>query len=264
MKRLDRAMILALILCLLLTAVMIPALTLAKSPGYYRRAFARTGLYERIGEDGVTYRAAIWFVGGEEDRVALLSDAQLDAIALHITAYLRGDTDDFTLVLDGVHLNGEYQDGVSLFGEAAILHMKDVRALVRAADITAAVLACLLPFLIFYIAIRRREIGGGLLRGILCFYGVLLAAVVVFILVSALLDRGELGLARALWRNLHYLFFPFRPEKVNASFFNDALTYILRVDLFMGAVYTVLGILAGALALLVGAAVWLKRYEKTQ
>lgn len=51
----------------------------------------------------------------------------------------------------------------------------------------------------------------------------------------------------SFWTVAHYLFFPFRPDKVAGSFFNDTLTMILTLELFMDAVVIVLSSLAAAL-----------------
>lgn len=259
MKLLDRIVILLLNLCLLFSAILIPALSFAQSPDYFHRAFARTGLYARQGEDGVSYRSVIRYIGGDSSTYALLSDRQLDVIAGHITAYMRGERDHFELYMDNVYLNDGYADGVRIFGDEAIAHMKDVRSLVLAAKIAAAILCGLLPFLFLYLIIRRRSAGRIILRYTLYFYAALLTFAILFVLWSALLDGGDYGLMRALWRNIHHLLFPFQPEKVAGSFFNDALTYILRVELFMGAVYTIVGILAATLSCFLLFALLLRR-----
>ena len=259
MKLLDKTMILLLNLCLLLSAILVPALCFIKSPAYYRSAFSRTGMYESIGADGMTYRRVVYYVNGDSERYALLSDAQLDAVADHIIAYLCGEREGFELYMDGVYTNEGYEDCVRLFGDTAIAHMADVRSLVATAEVFAVILSCLLPPLFLYAIVRRRSIGRLFLRYTLLFYAVLLSFAVLFILLTALLNKGELDLVQALWRNIHHLFFPFHPEKAGASFFNDALTYILRLDLFMGAVYRILGIVAIALSLLLAFAIGLRQ-----
>lgn len=258
MKLFDRIVILLLNLTLLFSAILVPALCFVKSPAYYQSAFERTGLYERLGEDGMTYRTVIYFINGDSAAYALFSDEQLDEIALHIVSYVRGEVEDFELYMDGVYLNNGYANNVRIFGDVAIAHMADVRSLVNAAEAAEALLCALLPLLLIYVIARRKAVGRIVLRYTLYFYTALLSFAVLFITVTAILDGGELGLIRALWRNIHYLFFPFQPEKVAGAFFDDALTYILRLDLFMGAVYTVLGILGAALSLLALLAVWLR------
>ena len=259
MKLLDRIMILLLNLALLFSAILVPALALAESPAYYRRAFARTGLYERIGEDGMAYRTVTYFINGDPEVYALLSDEQLDEIALHIVSYVKGDVEAFELYMDRVYLNDGYANNVRIFGDTAISHMADVRVLVKAAEVAAAILCAMIPILLAYVIVRRRTVGRFVLRYTLVFYLALLSLAALFILLTALFNGGELPFVQALWRNIHYLFFPFQPEKVAGSFFDDALTYILRIDLFMGAVYTVLGILIAALSLFALLAVWLRR-----
>ena len=262
MKLLDRIVILLLNLCLLFSAILIPALCFAKSPAYFHRGFERTGIYERTGEDGQRYRTMIRYINGDRATYALFSDTQLDGIAEHITSYMRGERESFALYMDNVYLNDGYADGVRIFGDEAIAHMTDVRSLVTVAEVFAAILACLLPFLFLYVVIRRKRLGHLVLRYTLFFYAALLLVALLFVLLTLLLDGGRLGFIRALWQNLHHLFFPFQPEKVQGSFFNDALTYILRVDLFMGAVYTILGILAAVLSLFLSFAALLRRSAK--
>lgn len=262
MKHLDKAVILLLNLCLLFSAIMIPALCFAKSPAYYRRSFAKMGIYERVDESGQPYRTVISYINGDKESYALLSDSQLDTVALHIIGYMRGDIEDFELYMNDVYLNDAYADGVRIFGDAAISHMQDVRVLVNRAEIAAAVLFCLLPPLLLYLIARRRTAGRFIVRYTLLFYAALIAFSLLFLLVTAFTSIGELDYTRALWRNLHYLFFPFRGDKVEASFFNDALTVILRVDLFMGAVYSILAIVAGVFLLFFLLGRWLQKYGK--
>ena len=264
MKLFDRIMILLLNLALLFSAILIPALSFAQSDAYYRRSFARTGLYERIGEDGKRYRSVIYCINGDPETYALLTNDQLNTVARHIVSYVRGDTEDFALYMDRVYLNDGYADNVRIFGDKAIAHMADVRSLINVAKVAATVLCALLPLLLTYVILRRRTLGRLIWRYTVFFYLGLASVALIFVLLTAISDGGEFGLVRALWRNVHYLFFPFQPEKVAGSFFNDALTYILRLDLFMGAVYAILGILAATLLLFALLAAWLKRCAKEQ
>ncbi len=235
MKHADRIVILLLNICLVALAILAPALLIAKSPAYYRFGFDVTGIYE---ENGV--RTPIRYIGGRAGSVARFSDGQLDEISAHIIDFLFGDTEDFTLVMDGVLLNGETRDGVSVFGEEAVSHMRDVKELMQLAERVAMVALCLLPLLFLYICIRpsarRRALPLTLL-----FYLVILLLVAAFLYITV--SGGSGDLASDLWVNIHHLFFPFRPDKVAGSFFNDALTSILTVPFFMTAVVAVAGIL---------------------
>ena len=66
-------------------------------------------------------------------------------------------------------------------------------------------------------------------------------------------------LATTFWENAHHLFFPFQPEKVEGSFFNDTLTSILTLELFLDAVAIVLLTVGVTLAAWIGLAFGLRR-----
>ncbi len=254
MKIADRLAVLLLNLCLVAVAILAPALALAKSPAFYSRGFLATGLYE---ENGV--RAPIRYVGGKSGATARFTDEQLDAIAAHIIDYLFGDTEDFTLVLDGVELNGRVEDGVSVFGDAAASHMKDVKALMQLARRALVAAACLLPLLFLYLY-KRSEARRIALRYTLVFYSAILLLAALFLLISYSHSGGDF--ANTLWNDIHRLFFPFQPDKVAGSFFNDALTSILTVPFFMSAVVTVVAVLLLVLAAWVTVSVILYRRAK--
>ena len=129
------------------------ALVIASNEDYYKSGLRESGIYSTKGENGTERRRIIRCIGGDKYVNATLSDDQLDAVVSHIVGYLFGDVRDFTLILDGVSMvDGEVRDGVSIFGERAISHMKDVKALIRAVEISlipsAAALAALLIYLI--------------------------------------------------------------------------------------------------------------------
>ena len=189
---------------------------------------------------------------------AHFTDAQLDAIAAHIVDFLFGDTEDFDLTLDGVVLNGETRDGVAVFGEEAIIHMNDVRNLMRTSGLGAQVALCLLPLLLFYLVLRRRACGRGFFRWVMTFLAAILVAIGAFCLITYRTAK-DLSFADVAWRNIHYILFPFQPEKVAGSFFNDTLTSILTLELFLTAVCVVLGVLAATLAILLAFAVYMRR-----
>ena len=257
MKHLYRTAVLLVNLCLLTVFIIGPALHLAASPGYYETQFERTGIYATVTPEGEEVRTPIHYIGGKGRSVACFTDGQLDAIAAHIIDFLFGDTEDFTLVLDGVELNGEVTDGVSVFGEEAVTHMQDVKVLMTTARYAVLLALCLLPLLLLFLLLGAREHGRRALWGTLIFYGVLLLAAGGFCLFAL---RGSPGdPASAFWEAAHHLFFPFQPEKVAGSFFNDALTSILTLELFMSAVYTVVAIYATALLLWLIVAAWIRK-----
>ena len=52
-----------------------------------------------------------------------------------------------------------------------------------------------------------------------------------------------------LWRDIHHLLFMFQPDKVEGSFFNDTLTEVLTLELFITAVVIVVITLVSLLAI---------------
>lgn len=260
MKHLYRIAVLLVNLCLLTVGIIGPALYLAASPGYYEREFEKTGIYSTVSPDGEEVRTPIHYIGGKTRNVARFTDEQLDAIAAHIIDFLFGDTEDFTLLLDGVELNGEVTDGVSVFGERATAHMRDVKVLMTAARYAVLVALCLLPLLLLFLFLQSRRYGRSALRGTLLFYAVLLLAAGGFCLFA--LRGNPHDPASAFWEAAHHLFFPFQPEKVAGSFFNDALTSILTLPLFMSAVYTVVAVYAAALIAWLCVSVWIRKRAK--
>lgn len=246
MKVFDRAVIILINLAIIIAAAVGPALLLASSPSYYRTQFEKNGLYAEEDADGNLKPHPVYFVGGEYGKYAYFTDAQLNTIADHIIDFLFGDTESFELIMDGVNLNGETEDGVSVFGEEAVTHMDDVKSLMNLGKWASILSILFLPFMILYVVLRKREIGKLAFKYTLLFFGALLLLLGGLCAVSLINSHGDFF--SAFWQYAHYLFFPFNPEKVQGSFFNDTLTMILTLDLFMDAVVIVLSTLTAALA----------------
>lgn len=253
MKLIDKAVTILLNICLLICAVIFPALSMASSKEYYRTQFEKNEIYEHENKYGEKIVTTIYFINGDENLKAQFKDSQLDLIAEHIISYLFGNTDSFVLYMDDVLLNGETANGVSIFGETAVSHMKDVKELISAASSVTTVALVLLPILLVYIVLRRKSAGEYALKYTARFYFVIGGFAFVFLLVSfvealILPFRFSMDLyGNVIWRNIHYLLFPFQPEKIANSFFNDTLTFVLTVDLFLDAVLTVLLIYSAAI-----------------
>lgn len=245
----DRAAIILISLLILLLSAVIPALSLASSPAFYHRQFERTGLYATVDAMGHTEYHPIHYIGGEYGRTATFTDAQLDEIADHIIDFCFGDKESFALTMDGVTINGVKEDGVQIFGEEAIVHMADVKALFTLGTVFCYVGSFVLIGLIVYVIWHRYAVRRLLLRYTLGFYLSLLSIAGLFLLVTWIFKEPHRSFTNELWRNLHLLFFAFQPEKIEGSFFSDTLTQILTLDLFMSAVITVVLIILGALAL---------------
>ncbi len=253
MKHINRLLIILFNMCLLIVTIMIPALTIAATPEYYYDQFEKNGIYAEIDENGNERRRILWFTGGKEDAYATFSDEQLNVMINHIVDYLFTDQESFALQMDQVKLNGKMTDDVEIFGEIAVGHMVDVKNLMKVCKAVAIVSAVAVVAIGIYFGFRlKRGEGGELLKYSLIFYGVFFGLMLVFCLWSliVLLTKEEFsifGFTRELWANFHHLIFPFQPEKFANSFFNDTLTVILTLDLFMSAVYIVLGIVVGVL-----------------
>lgn len=228
-------------LCLILVAIIAPALIFASSESFYKEAFRECEIYSVVDSEGIEQRRVIYYVGGNGSRAVTLSDEQLDEVATHITDYLFGDKENFELTLDRVFVIGAgLTDGVSLFGENAISHMHDVKVLIGIARVLLVICSATLVFL-FALFIKRRNLMAKLIfKYSVVFYGVLSAAILVFTLTAFLTATEEIPFALRLWKNLHYLIFPFQPDKVASSELADALTCILTTDFFIFAIGRIL------------------------
>ena len=242
MKIIDKTVIILLNICLLVTSIIIPALAIASDPEYYSQQFEKNEIYLHENKYGDKIMTTIYFIDGNEELCAQFTDTQLDIIAMHIIDYLFNGKDSFALVMDDVLLNEVETDGVSLFGDTAVSHMKDVKNLMLTAKIAAIICSVLLIASIVFIILRRRNIGKYALKYTAMFYSVIGGFALIFCLltfIEGLILPYRLSpplYANLIWRNLHYLLFPFQPEKIANSFFNDTLTFVLTVDLFVDAV----------------------------
>lgn len=248
MKILDRALIVLFNFCLLLVTIILSAVCVAGSENFYHRQFEKTGVYAQI-ENGAEYRLKIHYVnGGDYTDWATFSDEQLDEIVEHIISYLFTDQESFKLVMDDVAYKGVETDGVSVFGDISVGHMVDVKELFQFFIGLAWGLGISLLAIIGYFIWRRKEVKKLFLKYTLIFYGIFVGLIGIFCgwaLIDVLRnDWGMENYTRVLWANFHHLIFPFQADKFAGSFFADPLTEILTLDLFMGAVVTVLIVVA--------------------
>ena len=263
MKFLDRTVIILFNLFLWLTAVMLPAVSIAKSQGFYKTQLQKTGIYATIDENGEENRTYIYYISGDPYKVAQFSNEQLDGIVSHIIDYLFTDQESFALVMDQVWLNGFVRDGVNIFSDESVSHMADVKGLFSLVISLTAVFGVLTVALGAYIVIRRKQLAPILLKYSLLFY------LGLFVLAGAFLGSvaikaqasGE-TFAGQMWGDFHHILFPFQEDKFSGSFFNDALTWILSLDFFLAAVYTVLIIMGIVLSVWFACTVFLKRLYK--
>jgi len=246
MKNLYKFLVLLFNLCLLLSAIILPALTLAASPAYYKAEFEKNDIYAYKDEDGNTVERTLYFVDGERNKYADLTDEQLDLLITHITEYLFTDKDSFKLEMDGVMLNGELSDGVSIFGKNAVTHMADVKNLMQGALIFGIICAAVAVGLLIFFIIKKKEVGEYIFKYSIIFFVSLITLALIFCLLTYLqLGTGSVNeFYYQLWCNIHYLLFPFQPDKIASSSFNDVLTQILSLELFLDAIIIILSIVA--------------------
>ena len=263
MKKFIKLRVIIFNICLILVSGITSALLLASSREYYRSQFEKNGIYSTEGEFGEK-RRRIYFIGGDTTVSATFSDEQYNQMIDHIIDYLFTDKESFELILDGVEVWGDGScDGVSVFGDKAISHMADVKSLIRAVIVIGAISALILIALIVFFIIKRQECA----EYLLCYTGYFYAALAIFAagfclwsLIGAKVT-SKTFLYR-LWGNLHYLLFPFQPEKYENSYLSDPLTQILSLELFITALITVLVTVATAVAIWLGGAYFIKRKYK--
>lgn len=248
----DRAAVILFNVFLILSLGIATALLLASSPSYYHRQFEKNGIYAQCDSDGNEVRRVFRFIGGDESKSALFTDGEIDALADHIVDYLFGDGESFALTMDGVYIRGEgYRDGVNIFGDTAVRHMADVKRLIgfiKAVGIIASIGAVLL---LAYFITASKSLHIPFKKYTLIFWSSLILLAAAFCIWSYLSAPSAEYFSYFLWKNLHYVLFFYSPEKRDGSFFDDTLTQLLRVDLFIDATVTVIAVIA------VGSALWL-------
>lgn len=254
MKILDKILIVLFNICLLLVAIWISAVPIAKSKSYYQKQFEKNEIYAHY-EDGTLVQTRFRYIGGTRYNSTYFTDEQLDIIIDHIIDYLFKGKDTFELKMDDVLVNGKLQDDVSIFGEVAVNHMKDVKVLFTVYRIISAVALCGMVGMIIYFLKRMKYVKKALLSVTLIFYGVVFLLIGIFLLVVIIhMMKEKIPMQMdwfldTLWRDIHHLLFMFQPEKVEGSFFNDILTEVLTLDLFITAVVIVVVVLVTMLTL---------------
>lgn len=253
MKVLDRILVIVFNACLLFSVAVGSVFAIASSPQYYYDQFEETGVYATVNEEGETVRRIIPCIGGDDTIFARFTDEQLNELIDHIIGYLFTDMDSFTLVMDDVTLYTMEKpawtqtNGVNIFGDVAVSHMADVKVLLQTLGNVALVCGVSGALMLVYFIVRAMKGQGGiLLKYTLVFYGVFVGLIAAFFLFTwgqMLVQNIDMAYyLHMAWRNFHFLIFP-DPEQAMGSFFNDTLTMILSLDLFMAAVVEVLAIL---------------------
>ena len=243
-KAINITLVILFNLCLIWIAIAQSALSLASSKSFYQKEFKENGIYASYDSSGNETRKIIYYVGGSDDTHATLSDAQLNIIINHITDYLFENKESFELTLNNVYILGEgYRNGVSVFGEAAISHMQDVRALIKSVQISLTVTVILVVGIAVYFIFEKQSLKRRIFTYSRNFHFTLIALALGFCIWSYLGSSDEIPFTLNLWKNLHFLIFPFQPEKISGSVLRDSLTVILTTELFISATVTVLSVL---------------------
>ncbi len=269
MKIIDGILAFVFNACLLLAVAVGSVFAIASSPQYYYDQFEATGVYATVDENGEKVPKVIRYIGGDKYKQARFTDEQLNALIDHIIGYLFTDMDTFELVMDGVELNGVQTDGVNIFSDTAVVHMEDVKVLLRTLGTVALFCGIIGALLLVYFIMRAKKgKGGKLLKATLIFYGTFVGLILAFCAFTAvetwLLFEDMRYFLSMIWHNFHFIIFP-DPAKANGSFFNDTLTMILSLDLFMAAVVAVLCIIALSVVLwLVIAGILDRRVKRLQ
>lgn len=176
----------------------------------------------------------------------MFTDEQLDVIIEHVINYLFGDVETFELKMNNVNtLSVGIKDGVDVFGHLAVEHMKDVKNLINKIILINVFCFIFTLFGLIYFICRRKNIDNVLVRYSFIFYTAIAFFILLFCVWTSLTSSGNF--AWTAWENLHYLFFPFQKDKFIGSIFNDALTNLLSIELFLTAIYIVLTVLVVAI-----------------
>ena len=204
---------------------------------FYKQQLKECNIYPE--PDKTTF---VNYIGGSCYQSAKLTSEQFDEISKHISSFLSNKTDTFELTLDNIILNGQVTNRVSIFGQEAVTHMNDVKALFNTVKYISIVCIVLLIISATWMIFKRKEIKNYLFKYSLITIGFVLCSALIFILVVFIETLHKYSafsidkFSYMLWTYLHYVFFPFDQAKFNGSIFTDTLTSILTLDFFMGCV----------------------------
>lgn len=255
MKKLDRLICVVFTLCLIISSIICPAIIMMTRKSYYQNQFEKIDTMPPENE----YRK-VYYIDGDFGKTASLSRGQFDEIITHITSFLKGEKESFTLILDDVIINGETVAKASIFGEEAVEHMIHIRELYNTVKTIAVIFAVILIVCGVYMYKRKALIRECIYKWSLGTVITIASAAVIFLLFVLIKDMTDgngissSSYLRKLWLYMHHLFFPFNSAKFGGSFFDDALTDILTIPFFMNTVGTIaINLLAITTAWLVSA-----------
>ncbi|MBR6517972.1 MAG: DUF1461 domain-containing protein [Bacilli bacterium] len=230
MKKTNNILVLICNFCLFFCSIFTAIILIASSKPYFKTSFKMLGYYE----EGYI----VFDIGGKWNQSAKFTEAQFDEICDHIVDYMFTGKETFALEMDNVYLNDEFVDNVSIFGEKAVVHMRDVKVAVITISIIALVLLVVFVLSLVYIIKHRNEFKHILLKYSIYFYLGILGLFIIIALsafVKMFFDTGYISFTYYmdyLWEVLHYIFFIFNQEKIEGSAFNDTLTSLLSIEFF--------------------------------
>mgnify|MGYP003303515350 CR=1 FL=1 len=120
--------------------------------------------------------------------------------------------------------------------------------------------------MIIYFLKRMKYVKKSLLKVTVIFYSTVFGLIALFLLivvghmvVENIPMDGEWFLD-TLWRDVHHILFMFQPEKVEGSFFNDILTEVLTLELFIKALVIVVIVLISMLTMWLVTTILARKY----
>ncbi len=241
MKTLDKIVVIAFVVCLLLCSIIVPINIIATSESYYVNQFEKCNIFP---DENST--KTIYHIGGTNLSKTALTKSQILEIVEHITQYLSYEKESFELDMDKINVDGKVMDNVSIFGGQAVAHMEDVRHLFKLLQIISYVAVVVIVAGCVYMFVRRKSIKNVIfsysLYAVLGIFAILLLIFAV-IVIRYFANGGaasSVGFFDSLWTDMHHIFFPLSREKFGGSFFDDTLTELLTVDFFMNTVVIIL------------------------
>lgn len=235
----HRLSIILFTVCLVLSAIIFPALVISTRNQYYVNQLEKCGLYP---EDGQTI--TVKYIGGISGKNAQFTNKQIDEVIEHITDFLNGKKTSFSLQMNGVLINGQPQDNVDIFCETSIKHMDDVRELFETVKAIAVFIVLILILSGVWMLTHKKGVRDLIFKySLFTVLGILACAFIFILIVFIKTCASGFSLdsfSSTLWEYLHYVFFPFDQDKFNGSFFSDPLTMLLTLDFFINTVITVL------------------------
>lgn len=255
MKLLDRILILIFTMCLIIVSIWFSAVPIAKNATYYHFQFDVNKIYEHENSEGEKVQTVFYYLDGKYQKVKF-TDEQLDMMVDHIIEFLFGNKESFELTLDDVEVydrsTNQYvkMNDVSIFGDAAVTHMHDVKQLFIIFQIISVIAFVMVIGLFAYILIRLSQVRKILFEYTMLFYAGFVTILSIYLTITFVGAVSRYGtninldnFTSIAWEYFHFFFFPFQPDKIQGSFFNDILTEILTLDLFVFAVGVVIFVL---------------------